>query len=112
MLTPQKLEPMLCRTKLVNYCLYIEKKKAIKQDKSPLFFRDNSNLLLDIDEKLTAVKKVIELLSGNDEIEFNQEEAVLLNKGFIGDTLTKYNVSLLGKVDDEVNTSPSINRAL
>ena len=54
---------------------------------------------LEIDEKLTAVKKVIELLNGNGEIEFTKEEVTRLNQGFIGDTLNKYNITLPQEVD-------------
>ena len=99
LLIPMKVEPMLCRTKLLNYCLYIENKKQITQNSCPTFFINNSRLSLEIDEKLTAVKKVIELLNGNGEIEFTKEEVTRLNQGFIGDTLNKYNITLPQEVD-------------
>lgn len=89
-----------CKSKLTTYCVYIKELQKIKQNKSPTFFSDNEALSLAIKDKLQAVKKAIDFLAGNGDIAFTLNEMTHLNKGFIGNCLKEYDVSLPLQDDD------------
>lgn len=75
-------------------CYY--QKKEIQHEKSPAFFTDNKTLLLAINHQIKAVEKTITFLRAGSErnIQFTSEEIVILDKGFIGDTLDKFFIIL------------------
>lgn len=83
-----------CIAKLNTYVGYIQDLTTQKNAARPGFFKTHPALYTKLNEQCAAVQQLIDFLRGNKNIRFSLETLNFFKQGFVGKTLTRFEIAL------------------
>ncbi len=91
--------------KIEMYANHLQKLIIQKIECDPSFFKSNPTILRNSFKNHSTVRKLIYYLKFNNDVNFKAEEIQILREGFIGETISSFNINLLELPSiDEVNS--------